>query len=91
MRKPTQILAATWFLIVAPALTFAEEHPPLAIAPFNAEQAKEFQQQWADHIGKERVYANSIGMSHSTNAYASSPKPKISRPSSNAPMISMMA
>jgi len=40
----------------------AGESPPLAKAPFSAEQAREFQQRWAKHIGKERVYTNSIGM-----------------------------
>ena len=40
----------------------AEDAPPLAKAPFNAEQAKVFQQQWAEHIGKELLHINSIGM-----------------------------
>jgi formylglycine-generating enzyme required for sulfatase activity len=40
----------------------AAETPPLAKAPFNAEQAKGFQQQWAEHIGKSLVHTNSIGM-----------------------------
>ena len=34
----------------------------MAKAPFNAQQAKEFQQQWSKHIGKPVVEANSIGM-----------------------------
>jgi len=42
--------------------TFAADHPPLAIVPFDAKQAKEFQQQWAEYTGKELVYTNSIGM-----------------------------
>ena len=40
----------------------AAVHPPLAIAPFNTDQAKQFQQAWAKHIGKPLVYTNSIGM-----------------------------
>ena len=42
--------------------TVAQESSPPAVAPFNADQAKAFQQQWAKHIGKEPVYTNSIGM-----------------------------
>lgn len=42
--------------------TVAQEAAPLAVAPFTAEQAKAFQQQWARHIGKEVVHTNSIGM-----------------------------
>ncbi len=44
----------------APAL--ADDHPAPAKAPFNAQQAQEFQQRWAEHIGKETVFTNSIGM-----------------------------
>ena len=40
----------------------ADETPPLAKAPFNAEQAKEFQHQWARDIAKPLVCTNSIGM-----------------------------
>ena len=36
--------------------------PAPAVAPFNAQEAKEFQRQWANHIGKETVFTNSIGM-----------------------------
>ena len=46
--------------INAPIL--ADDTPPLAKAPFTSKQAGEFQQQWAKHIGKPVVYANSIGM-----------------------------
>ena len=42
--------------------TYGGDHPPLAIAPFDAAQAKEFQQQWAKHAGKEMTFTNSIGM-----------------------------
>ena len=40
----------------------ADEKPPLAVAPFDAAQAAKFQRRWAEHIGKELVYTNSIGM-----------------------------
>ena len=36
--------------------------PPLAIAPFTPEQAKQHQQRWAKHLGIPVVEANSIGM-----------------------------
>ncbi len=62
MRNQPRTFAANWFLIVAPTLTFAEGHSPLAKAPFNAAQAKRFQQQWATHIEKEVVETNSISM-----------------------------
>ncbi|MDP7018935.1 MAG: formylglycine-generating enzyme family protein [Pirellulaceae bacterium] len=62
MTNTTPTATAVFFLTVASALTGAAEPPPLAKAPFNAEQAKQFQQQWAEHIGKPLVYTNSIGM-----------------------------
>ncbi len=36
--------------------------PPLAVAPFDAEQAKEHQQAWAKHLGVPVETTNSIGM-----------------------------
>ncbi len=36
--------------------------PPLAIAPFDAAQAKDHQQAWADYLGVPVEYTNSIGM-----------------------------
>jgi len=39
-----------------------ELSPPLAVAPFNAQQAQEYQQLWADHLGLPVEYTNSIGM-----------------------------
>jgi len=36
--------------------------PPPAIAPFNAEQAKAYQQAWANHIGVPVTLENSLGM-----------------------------
>jgi formylglycine-generating enzyme required for sulfatase activity len=36
--------------------------PPLAIAPFDAEQAEHFQQQWAERVGRKVVQDNSLAM-----------------------------
>jgi formylglycine-generating enzyme required for sulfatase activity len=44
------------------AAAAADDHPPLAKAPFSTEQARAFQRQWARHTGKEPVHTNSIGM-----------------------------
>ncbi|MBM4095055.1 MAG: hypothetical protein FJ276_37450, partial [Planctomycetes bacterium] len=62
MRSSSLIALAMLLPTVASAAGFAAEHPSLAIAPFTAVQAKEHQQQWAKHIGKDLVYTNSIGM-----------------------------
>jgi formylglycine-generating enzyme required for sulfatase activity len=48
------MLYATWVI--------ADQTPPAAIAPFDADQAADFQQRWADHLNQERVLSNSIGM-----------------------------
>jgi len=58
--KPSQILAI--IACVACSTAVAGEPPPLAKAPFDAEQAGRFQQQWATHIGRPVVHTNSIGM-----------------------------
>jgi formylglycine-generating enzyme required for sulfatase activity len=42
--------------------TAAADHPPLAEAPFDAAQATEFQQRWAQYIDKQVVHTNSFGM-----------------------------
>jgi len=63
MRRPS--LAVVVVLLVSAVWAtsaFAADHPPMAKAPFNAQQAKEFQQQWSKHIGKPIVETNSIGM-----------------------------
>ena len=39
-----------------------EETPPLAVAPFTPEEAKQHQQAWADHLGVPVEFENSIGM-----------------------------
>ena len=36
--------------------------PPLAVAPFDAAKAKEYQEVWAKHLGVEPEITNSIGM-----------------------------
>lgn len=36
--------------------------PSMAVAPFNAEQASQFQEAWAKHLGVPVEYTNSIGM-----------------------------
>ena len=36
--------------------------PPSAVAPFDAEQAREYQQAWAEHLGVPVEFTNSIGM-----------------------------
>jgi formylglycine-generating enzyme required for sulfatase activity/Tol biopolymer transport system component len=41
---------------------WSKDAPPPAIAPFNAEQAKQHQEAWAKHLGVPVVYTNSIGM-----------------------------
>ena len=38
------------------------ETPPLAVAPFDADKAKQHQEAWAKHLGVEPEITNSIGM-----------------------------
>jgi formylglycine-generating enzyme required for sulfatase activity len=40
----------------------AEADPPLAVAPFDSDQAKALQKAWADHLGIPVEITNSIGM-----------------------------
>jgi len=63
MKRPLLAVVVV-FLVSAvwATLAFAADHPPLAKAPFNAQQAKEFQQQWSKHIGQPVARTNSIGM-----------------------------
>jgi len=56
------IPAVSCLAVMLTAAALAADHPPLAKAPFNAEQAREFQQQWAEHAGKDLVVENSLGM-----------------------------
>ncbi len=62
MRQLLVSLLVVTLLGIAFSNGIRADDPPLAKAPFNAEKAQEFQQQWAKHIGKERVHTNSIGM-----------------------------
>jgi formylglycine-generating enzyme required for sulfatase activity len=43
-------------------IKFISGPPPLAVAPFDAEQAKAHQEAWAEHLGIEVEVTNSIGM-----------------------------
>ena len=40
----------------------AEADPPLAVAPYNSDQAKALQKAWADHLGVPVQITNSLGM-----------------------------
>ena len=45
-----------------PRIKPASGQPPLAVAPFDAEKAKQYQQAWAKHLGVPVELTNSIGM-----------------------------
>ena len=62
MRRSSLAASVVLLLTQSVVLMLADERPPLAVAPFDAAQASEFQQRWADHVGKELVHTNSIGM-----------------------------
>jgi serine/threonine-protein kinase len=48
---------------IDPSLTHQPTNaPPLAVAPFDAKEAREHQQAWADHLGVPVETTNSIGM-----------------------------
>ena len=40
----------------------AQEMPPPAVAPFDAAQAKQYQERWARHLARQVAQVNSIGM-----------------------------
>jgi len=40
----------------------AEANPPLAVAPFDSDQAKALQKAWADHLGVPVQITDSVGM-----------------------------
>ena len=42
--------------------TVAKQRPAIAVAPFTAEEAKQYQQAWADYLGVPVEFENSIGM-----------------------------
>jgi len=48
--------------VATPVVPHASGAPPLAVAPFDANQAKQHQQTWADHLGVPVEMTNSIGM-----------------------------
>jgi len=45
-----------------PGLVAKHEPPPLAVAPFDAAQAKKYQEAWAKHLGVDVETTNAIGM-----------------------------
>jgi len=57
-----EIVGAKWGKVEDLAAEADAERPPLAVAPFTPEQAKQHQQQWADHLGVPVQFENSIGM-----------------------------
>ena len=57
------LVPAAFALILTAHVTAEEqEPPPLAVAPFNAEEAKAYQEAWAEHLGQPVEVTNSIGM-----------------------------
>jgi formylglycine-generating enzyme required for sulfatase activity len=49
-------------LLLFHACRGAEADPPLAVAPFDSDQAKAHQKAWADHLGTPVEITNSLGM-----------------------------
>lgn len=49
-------------LKIPAANTKPSEHPPSAVAPFNAKMARTYQQAWAEHLRVPVEWENSIGM-----------------------------
>ena len=47
---------------ITSAYNWPKDQPEPAIAPFNAEEAKQYQEAWAKHLGVEVETSNSIGM-----------------------------
>lgn len=62
MRRTLLAILVVACLVVELATAVAADPPSLAKAPFDAEQAHAFQQQWARHINRPLVLTNSIGM-----------------------------
>ena len=56
------ITGRTAELTPSPKQPTTKQPPPLAIAPFDADQAKKHQQAWADYLGVPVEITNSIGM-----------------------------
>ncbi len=62
MGRLSSSLSAVLLAWISTSFALAADQPPLAKAPFDADQAKEFQEQWAEHIDRPSVHTNSIGM-----------------------------
>lgn len=65
MRRPLSVSLSLMLMLMlsaAAAAVSAADHPPMASAPFDAGQARQFQEQWAQHVGQDLVYTNSVGM-----------------------------
>jgi formylglycine-generating enzyme required for sulfatase activity len=56
------VLARRDVVIDPPSMKPPADPPPLAVAPFNATDAKGYQQAWARHLGQAVELTNSIGM-----------------------------
>ncbi len=61
-RLAPSMIAAGLLVCFSNRPIFADDHPPLAVAPFNADQAHDFQKQWAAHLGTDVVLTNAVGM-----------------------------
>jgi len=62
MGRRSSSLCVVLFAWISTSVVLAADQPPLAKAPFDADHAKEVQEQWAKHIDEPLVCTNSIGM-----------------------------
>ncbi|MBC8872792.1 MAG: SUMF1/EgtB/PvdO family nonheme iron enzyme [Planctomycetes bacterium] len=62
MGRLSSSLSAVLLAWISTSFALAADQPPLAKAPFDADQAKEIQERWAEHIDEPLVHTNSIGM-----------------------------
>jgi len=62
MSRLSSSLSVVLLAWISTSFGLAADHPPLAKTPFNADQAKELQEQWAKHVDEPLVCTNSIGM-----------------------------
>ena len=56
------VIAGVSLVVAWHGSVVAQETPPVAVAPFNAGQAKRYQEQWAKRLSRQVVEINSIGM-----------------------------
>ena len=56
------ILTTAWYDEYQKFMSDNATHPPLAIAPFTPEEAKQHQQAWADYLGLPVEFENTIGL-----------------------------